>query len=119
MSARVISGKARTEHFMSAFHPKAAEERTSQIVCLVPIADIPLISTSALIAIARLRSRADDWTFHEGVDDLDCRRLQVGKMPRDHFVDCVRRLGPDDVDRPVDLFATEKRNCDCFQSVGD
>ena len=40
---------------------------------------IPLISTSALIAIARLRLHADGWTFHEGVDDLDRRHLQVAR----------------------------------------
>ena len=43
----VKSGKARTEHFMAAFHPTAAEERTSQIVCLVPIADVPAVRHSS------------------------------------------------------------------------
>ena len=33
-------GKARTEHFMSALHPAAAEERTSQIVRLVPNSEV-------------------------------------------------------------------------------
>jgi hypothetical protein len=36
----VKSGKTRAEHFTSAFHPTAAEERTSQTVSLVPKTDI-------------------------------------------------------------------------------
>jgi hypothetical protein len=41
---RVKSGKARTEHFMSALHPTAAEEWTSEIVSLVPEAAVRLFN---------------------------------------------------------------------------
>ena len=38
--------KSRPEYFMSAFHLIAEEERTSQIVSLVPIADVPAVRRS-------------------------------------------------------------------------
>ena len=36
----VKSGNAHNEHMMSAFHPTATEERTSQIVRLVPNSEV-------------------------------------------------------------------------------